>query len=205
MAMNQSQLLDFISLHRFAVEASCNANGAPEAALVGFVANAKLELFFDCFDTARKAANLRRDGRIAFVIGGQEIGDERTVQYEGVVDQPEGAELEQLQRNYFAVHPAGVQRSKLPGILYFRARPRWICYSNYNVRPAEALVFAGADLAIVTGEEPPVCADARRYAQTKGPWQPRIERTPEFNPFQNAREQGGEPPSIEAVLVPVDE
>ena len=74
--------------------ASHAAEGPPEAALVGFLVNNRLELFFDSFDSTRKVANLRRDPRIAFVIGGYTIGDERTVQYEGVVDVPTGAEFE---------------------------------------------------------------------------------------------------------------
>src|ERR1035438_9283011 len=120
MSMTRASLLEFLKLHRYGVEASHTVEGAPEAALVGFVVNDRLELFFDSFDSTRKVANLRRDPRIAFVIGGYIIGDERTVQYEGVVDVPTGAQLQQFQRDYFAIQPDGIRRSKLPGITYFR-------------------------------------------------------------------------------------
>jgi hypothetical protein len=40
------------------------------------------------------------------------------VQYEGVVDVPTGAELQQFKRDYFAIQPDGLRRSKLPGITY---------------------------------------------------------------------------------------
>lgn len=146
MSMTQDALLEFLRIHRYGVQASRSVEGAPQAALVGFVVNDRLELFFDSFDSTRKVANLRRDPHIAFVIGGYTLGDERTVQYEGEVDVPAGAELQQFKREYFAVHPDGLRRSKLAGITYFRVRPRWIRYTNFNVVPAEIVVFEGAAL-----------------------------------------------------------
>ncbi len=95
MSMTKAALLEFLRLHRYGVEASYTTEGPPQAALVGFVVNAGLELFFDSFDSTRKVPNLRRDPRIAFVIGGY-TGDRRTVQYEGEVDVPTDAELEQF-------------------------------------------------------------------------------------------------------------
>jgi hypothetical protein len=46
--------------------------------------------------------NLRRNARIAIVIGGLDAGDERTVQYEGVADEPTGADLERLKECCFS-------------------------------------------------------------------------------------------------------
>jgi hypothetical protein len=146
MSPTKARLLEFLRLHRHAVQASRAADGAPQAALVWFVVNDRLELFFDSFDSTRKVANLRSDPRIALVIGGNTTGNERTVQYEGVVDTPTGAELEQFQRDYFAALPDGRRRSKLPGITYFRVRPRWIRFGDYNVAPPQIVVFEGAAL-----------------------------------------------------------
>ena len=108
MSMTRADLIEFVRLHHYAVVASNTVQGPPEAALVGFVVNDRLELFFDSFDSTRKVTNLRRDPRVAFVVGGYTIGDERTVQYEGEVDAPTGTELEQFKSSYFAVHPDGV-------------------------------------------------------------------------------------------------
>jgi uncharacterized protein YhbP (UPF0306 family) len=196
MSMTKAALLEFIRLHRYGVEASHTAEGLPQAALVGFVVNERLELFFDCFDSTRKVANLRRSPRIAFVIGGYTVGDERTVQYEGEVDQPTGAELERFKSDYFAVFPDGLRRSRLAGITYFRVRPRWIRYSNLNVLPAETVVFEGAGLGSddSVGEH----ATATPYIH-RDPWQPKIEREPLFNAFANPRDAELEnPPPLEA-------
>jgi hypothetical protein len=189
MSVSKAALLEFLRLHRYAVEASQAAEGPPEAALVGFLVNERLELFFDSFDSTRKVANLRRDPRIAFVIGGQTIGDERTVQYEGVVDAPIGAELQQFKRDYFAIQPDGLRRSKLPGITYFRVRPRWIRHSDFNVNPAEIVVFEGAALSADYRAEQHSVTRERDHLDE--PWQPKIEREAAFNPFTNPRDGTG--------------
>jgi hypothetical protein len=84
----------------------------------------------------------RRHPTIAVVVGWDE---EITVQYEGVADEPSGAELERLKKSYFAVYPDGVDRQRWDGITYFRIRPTWIRYSDFNPegRIAE---FSAADL-----------------------------------------------------------
>jgi general stress protein 26 len=188
--MTKTDLLEFLRLHRYGVEASHPVEGAPEAALVGFVVNARLELFFDSFDSTRKVANLRRDPRIAFVIGGHTPGDQRTVQYEGEVDVPTGIELEQFKSDYFALHPDGLRRSQLSGITYFRVRPRWVRYTNFNVAPAQIVVFVGA--ALSTDDSAEEHAIATPHTQMREPWQPNIKREPVFNAFANPLARAGE-------------
>jgi hypothetical protein len=203
MSITKAALVDFLRLHRYGVQASHAIDGSPQAALVGFAVNDQLELFFDCFNSTRKVANLRRDPRIAFVIGGHTPGDERTVQYEGEVDVPTGAEFEQFKRIYFAVHPDGLRRSKLSGITHFRVRPRWIRYTDLNAIPAQIVEFKGAALTADHGPEvhgPQEPAAASPYAQRKEPWRPKIESEPLFNAFTNPRTHTGElenPPPLE--------
>src|SRR5258706_15096975 len=102
--MNRSELYAFIRRHRYAVQASVAEGGAPQAAVVGIVPTEDLEIFFDTPTTSRKARNLRRDPRVAFVIGWDE---EQTVQYEGVADEPSGDDLARLKEIYFARFPDG--------------------------------------------------------------------------------------------------
>lgn len=135
--MTRAELVEFMRGHVYAVEASVAASGAPQAAVVGIVVTDALEIFFDTMDDSRKAANLRRSPRVAFVIGGTHAGDERTVQYEGIADEPQGAELQRLQALYFERFPDGRERQRLPGCIYLRARPTWIRYSNFGVTPPE--------------------------------------------------------------------
>ena len=99
------------------------------------------EVFFDTLDVTRKVANLRQNPKIAFVVGGLTNGDERTVQYEGITDEPGGAELERLKEVYFVRFPDGRKRQKWKGVVYVRARPTWIRYSDYNQAPPKVVEF----------------------------------------------------------------
>ena len=139
-----AELLSFMRSYPLAVEASVSAEGAPQAAVVGIAVSDRYEVFFDTTDQTRKLANLRRDPRIAFVIG--PVGAERTVQYEGTADEPGGAELERLQQVYFAAFPDGPERQSWPGITYVRVTPNWIRYSDFTRDPPEIVEFDPAAL-----------------------------------------------------------
>jgi general stress protein 26 len=132
--------------HSMAVEASVSVAGGPQAAVVGIVVTDDLEVFFDTADTSRKIDNLRRNPRIALVIGGTTGGDERTVQYEGVADEPTGAELQRLKELYFESFPDGRERQAWPGITYLRTRPTWIRYTDFNREPPESVEFDRVEL-----------------------------------------------------------
>jgi hypothetical protein len=140
-SMTQAELLQFMRGHSLAVQASVSPSGAAQAAVVGIVVTDDFEVFFDTLETTRKVQNLRANPRIAFVIGGLTNGDERTVQYDGVADEPCGAELDRLKELYFQSFPDGRQRQSWPGLVYVRARPIWIRYSDYNRTPPEINEF----------------------------------------------------------------
>jgi general stress protein 26 len=126
--MTREELVRFIARHKLAVQASTTDAGGPQAAVVGVVVSERLELFFDTLASTRKCQNLRRDPRIAFVIG----WDEETVQWEGLADEPRGEELQRWKQRYFASFPDGREREGWPGITYFRARPTWVRYSDFR-------------------------------------------------------------------------
>jgi len=176
-----AEVLEFMKNQRYGVQASINELGMPQAALVGFLVNEQFELFFDTFDTTRKAKNLRRDPNVAFVIGGHTQGDERTVQYEGIADIPMGSELETFKDAYFALHPDATRRSRLPGITYFRVRPRWVRYTNFNAAPPQIAYFQGAALkSAAPVHDTPQSAS---HSQTSAAWLPAMEHDPVFNAF----------------------
>jgi hypothetical protein len=79
-----ADVLEFVRSHAVAVQASVSPSHSP------------FELFFDTVESTRKVTNLRQNSMVAFVIGALANGEERTVQYEGVVDEPIGPELDQL-------------------------------------------------------------------------------------------------------------
>ena len=150
--MTRAELVAFIGRHRLGVLATVAESGAPEAAVVGVAVTADLELVFDTLGSTRKAENLRRDPRIAFVIGWDQ---EQTVQYEGLADEPAGPELERLKAVYFAAFPDGPSRLSWPGITYFRVRPTWVRYSDFRGTQAMLLELSGAELVQDPPADPP--------------------------------------------------
>ena len=139
--MTTKELLEFMRTQRLAVEASVAPGGGTQAALIGVGVTDALELVFDTVDTTRKCANLRRNPRLAFVIGGWANGDERTVQYEGIADEPTKDELARIKAAYFAMWPDGPSREVWPGIVYVRVRPTWIRFSDFNQNPPVIVEF----------------------------------------------------------------
>ena len=127
--------------HLLAVQASVSVSNSPQAAVVGFIVTNDFEIFFDTLDSTRKVSNLRKNRKVAFVIGGLIDGDERTVQYEGIADEPGGPELDGLKERYFSRFPEGRDRQKWPGLTYVRARPHWLRFSNFNQNPPEIVEF----------------------------------------------------------------
>ena len=118
--MTAAELLSFMRQHPLAVQSSVSSADAAQAAVVGIAVSDRFEVFFDTRDRSRKVDNLRRNPKIALVIGGATVGDERSVQYEGVADEPSGAELRRLKDLYFASFPDGRARESWPGITYIR-------------------------------------------------------------------------------------
>lgn len=137
MSTTKDAVLEFMRGHSLAVEASVSSSGTPQAAAVGFVVTDDFEIFFDTVDSSRKAANLRSNPHVAFVIGGAAEGDERTAQFQGIAESPVGAELEHLQELYFRRFPEGRERLAWPGLIYFLARPTWIRFSDFTRTPPE--------------------------------------------------------------------
>ena len=113
--MTAAELLSFLREHSRVVQASVSRFGSAQAAAVGVVVTDDFEIFFDSAGESRKVENLRRNPRIAFVIGGTAAGDERTVQYEGVADEPTGAELDRLTAALLRVVPRRTGPPELAG------------------------------------------------------------------------------------------
>ena len=146
--MTARALLDFLRAHRLAVEASVSPTGAAQAAVVGFAITDQFEIVFDTLVSTRKAQNLRQNPKIALVIGGAEAGEDRSVQYEGIADEPSGAELERLKRTYYEAYPDGPSRLRWPGLIYVRVQPTWVRYSDYTVDPPVIEEFGAGELIV---------------------------------------------------------
>lgn len=132
--MTKTALLRFLRNHRWAIEATVAKDGQPQAAVIGFAVSPKLELVFDTSRRSRKAENLRRDRRVAMVIGWDEA---QTVQIEGIASELTGAERTRLLRVYVAQFPDGKARAKDPDIVLYAVRPTWARYSDFRKMPAK--------------------------------------------------------------------
>jgi hypothetical protein len=126
---------------KYAVQTSVSPGGLPQAAVVGIAVSDRFEIVFDTLDSSRKAPNLRANPAVAFVIGGTRDGDERSVQYEGIADEPSGGELDRLLDVYYARFPDGRERRSWKGLIYIRVTPTWIRYSNFSANPPEIVEF----------------------------------------------------------------
>ena len=139
--MTRDALLEFMRSEKYAVQSSVSPNGLPQAAVVGIAVSDRFEIVFDTLASSRKAPNLRANSAVAFVIGGTRDGDERTVQYEGIADEPDGPELERVLAVYYARFPEGPARRSWPGLIYVRVKPTWVRYCNFNAEPPEIVEF----------------------------------------------------------------
>lgn len=153
LAGDQDPLLEevaqFVASQQLAVVSTRGADGAPQSALVGIAITDRFELVFDSIETSRKIGNIRRDPRVALVVGGS-MQDERTVQIDGLADEPTGEDAERVRAAYFRRWPDGRERLSWAGITHVRVTPRWLRFSDWNVSPvvvAEWVREAGGELS----------------------------------------------------------
>ena len=130
MQVTKAILREFIRNRGFAVISTISEDGGPEAALVNIAASEELELIFHTIETSRKCVNLRRNPRVAAVVGGWD--GERTLQFEGMADEPQDHDLERLKSVYREMCPNAAAREGWPGLTYFRVHPKWVRFSNYE-------------------------------------------------------------------------
>ena len=136
--MTRDELLAFLRAQPWAVEASVNGDGEPQAAVIGVAVTENLELVFDTLGTSRKASNLRANPRIALVLGWD---NGQTAQIEGVADEPTGEELQRLKAIYLQRFPDGHERAALADITYFRVSPMWVRHSDFRSTPPTVALF----------------------------------------------------------------
>ncbi len=148
--MTVDEIVAFVRTQMLGVVATNGPDGRPQAALVGIAVSDRCEFVFDAAGASCKVRNVRLDPHIALVIGGTSQ-DERTLQGEGIADEPVGAELDRIREVYFARYPGGRDRLAWAGITHVRIRPHWLRYSDYNQSPPliiEAASDASGELVV---------------------------------------------------------
>jgi general stress protein 26 len=127
-------LYKYIHQRMIGVLSTVNTKGKPEAAVMEFGDTKDLELIFDTRSIARKYRNLKKNPRVAFVIGWEEG---TTVQYEGIATELHGKELAEYKKIMFDKNDEFKRWEKIPGVTYFKITPTWIRYSAMNNEPWE--------------------------------------------------------------------
>jgi uncharacterized pyridoxamine 5'-phosphate oxidase family protein len=127
--MKVEEVFQFMKDEQLAVLATLGEGQQPEAALVGFAVTPELEIIFDTVKSSRKYPNMKRNPRVAWVVG---CTTETTVQYEGIAQELEGEEMAKYKKTYFATFPDGLARESWEGIAYFVVRPSWVRYCDYD-------------------------------------------------------------------------
>ena len=131
---------DYLERHELAVLATASPSGSPEAALIGIAAGPDLSLIFDTLTMTRKYARLKANPRVALVVG---LASETTLQLDGEAEELAGDTLAAAKAIYFRKWPDGRDREALPGITYFKVRPRWIRHSDFSAPPPKIVELAG--------------------------------------------------------------
>jgi PPOX class probable F420-dependent enzyme len=127
--MDRHELVEYVRARKDGVVSTLGPDGAPQAAYLGITATDDGDLVFDTHASARKVANLRRDPRVAIVVGG---GDRTTLQCEGIADIPVGAEREACARAYVATFPRFQGSMVDTGIVLVRVRLTWARFGDYR-------------------------------------------------------------------------
>jgi general stress protein 26 len=129
--MTRHDVLAFMRSQKLGVVSSVDATGQPQSAVVGYAVSDAFELVFDTLGDTRKAKNLRARPRVSFTMW----HGEKTVQLDGLADEPQGAKRDRIKQVYLSVFPDGHEREAWPGITWFRIKPTWIRYTDFEARP----------------------------------------------------------------------
>ncbi len=105
----------------------------PESALVAFVEDEQLCIYFQTGKHTRKAENLRTNSQVSLVFG-LSLDDMITIQYEGIAKQLINAEdltrLKELFMNKKS--PTTEKYFNSPSSIFFKVTPTWIGCSDYS-------------------------------------------------------------------------
>lgn len=129
MTVSKADIYSFIRERKSGIVCTVSQNGEPQAARVYIAVTPELELIFYTLQTNRKCVNLRRDPRIAVVIGWD---SEQTLQYEGTAKELCAEELDAAKAIYLDMLPDRSGRMGWPGLTFFRVKPTWLRFSNYD-------------------------------------------------------------------------
>ena len=127
--MLESDLVEYVRAQADAVVSTLGPDGEPQAAYLSITATDAGELVFDAKADSRKVANLRRDPRIAVVVGG---ADGTTLQVEGTADFPAGPDLARCAHAYLTAFPQFADSLQSDAVVVIRVTVDWARFGDYR-------------------------------------------------------------------------
>lgn len=125
-------LYQYIKSHKLAVISTVTGDALPHAAVIGISVNPELVITCATFQTSRKYHNLKRNPRVALVIG-WEHG--KTVQFEGVVEELNEDEAKKHLEEEFGEVPSTAKYVPKEYEVVYAVKPLWIRYSDFSTEP----------------------------------------------------------------------
>ncbi|GAA1826248.1 pyridoxamine 5'-phosphate oxidase family protein [Agromyces salentinus] len=132
--MDRSALVDYVRERGDAVVSTVGPDGAPQSAYLSITATDSGELVFNARGGSRKIANLRRDPRIAIVVGGI---DKTTVQAQGRADvlEPGSADAAPYAEAYGRAFPWFAESLAKSEYELVRVQLDWARFGDYRSGP----------------------------------------------------------------------
>ena len=137
--MTKDEVLTFIKGKKLAVISTSGSDKQPESALIGFGETDNFELIFGTYKTTRKYKNLKKNNKVAFVIGWDE--NNITVQYEGTASVLEDSDIEKYVTLYHEKVPDASKFKLHPDQTYWMVKPKWVRYSDLSGDEEKVIEF----------------------------------------------------------------
>lgn len=109
------------------------AAGKPESALVAYVEDDNLCLYFQTGKHTRKASNLKANHHVSFVVG-LVFSELQTLQYDGVAELLEDVSAIEACKQRFLDKKSPTTKEYLerPDAIFFKVTPSWMRFSDYT-------------------------------------------------------------------------
>lgn len=128
--MDRAGLIEYVRAHGDGVVSTLGpGGGAPQAAYLSIAATDRGELVFDARPESRKVANIRRDPRVAVVVGGP---DGTTLQCEGIADVLDGDDLVRCSAAYVDAFPEFAASVRNGDVVVIRVRLEWARFGDFR-------------------------------------------------------------------------
>lgn len=127
-------VVDFIASQILGVVSTVNKEGRPESALVAVTEAENMNLIFGTANTSRKYHNLKNNPSVAITIG-NDVDEAITVQYEGVVEELSGEEMERCRDLHIKKNPRAAKYAEKPEQRWFKVKPTWVRYLDLASKP----------------------------------------------------------------------